>query len=65
MRDEALGPCWFPGLWVAVIFREQPLPDVVVVLMGLLVAVTYTGGKSMLLVRPVWPRGPEDEGQRP
>lgn len=66
VRDEALGPCWPPGLWAAVMIPDrQLLVVVVVVLMGLLVVVTYTGGIPILLVRQDWLCGPEIEGPRP
>lgn len=67
VRGEALGPCWPPGLLTVVIFREPLLLliVVVVVLTGLLVAVTCTGGISILLVRQDCPCRPEDEGPRP
>lgn len=61
LGDEALGRCWSPGLWTAVILMVV----VVVVLMGLLVVVTCTGGISILLVRQDWLRGPEVEGPMP
>lgn len=47
VRDEVPGSA---GLWAAVIFWEQRLL-VVVVLMGLLVVVTCIGGISILLVQ--------------
>lgn len=68
VRDEALGPCWSPGLWTAVMILGRQLLLlllVVVVLMGLLVVVTCTGGISILLVWQDWLCGPEVEGPRP
>lgn len=61
VRDEVLGSA---GLWVAVIFWEQPLL-VVVVLMGLLVVLTCNGDIYILLVLQDWPCGPQAEGRRP
>lgn len=71
VRYEALGDCWRPGLWTAVIIRGQPLlvvvvaVVVVVVLIRLLVVVTCNGGISILLVWQEWPPGPEARGLRP
>lgn len=71
VRDEALGPCWSPCLWTAVMVPDRQLLlvvvvlVVVVVLMGLLVVVTCTGGISILLVWQDWLCGPEVEGPRP